>query len=63
MQNTARRSIIIVLFAALLASLIGIPVLAQTPNAGEVPRPLSVDEELQKWGVDNPDSPLIAPRE
>jgi len=63
MKNTTQRSIIIVLFAVLLASLIGIPVLAQTPDANKVPCPLSVDEELEKWGVDNPDSPLVAPRE
>lgn len=63
MKITTRRSIITVLLAVLLISLICVPVLAQTPDDQEVPRPLSVDEELEKWGVANPDSPLIAPRE
>jgi len=63
MKITTRKSVIMVLLAVLLASLVGIPVLAQTPDSEKVPRPLSVEEELQKWGVDNPDSPLIAPRE
>ncbi len=63
MKITTRRSIITILLALLLASLVGIPVLAQTPDSEKEPRPLSVDEELQKWGVVNPDSPLIPPRE
>jgi len=63
MKITTRRSIITVLLAVFLVSLICVPVLAQTPENQEAPRPLSVDEELQKWGVANPDSPLIAPRE
>jgi len=63
MKITTRRSIIMVLLVALLTSIAGIPVLAQTSDVEKVPRPLSVDEELEKWGVDNPDSPLIPPRE
>ena len=63
MKITTRRRSIAVVIAVLLVSLVGLPVLAQTPDNEKVLRPLSVDRELEKWGVANPDSPLIAPRE
>jgi len=63
MKITTLRRLIAVVIAVLLVSLVGIPVFAQTPDNEKVPRPLSVDQELEKWGVANPDSPLITPRE
>ena len=61
MKNSMRRSIATVLLTLVLVSLVCVPALALTPGNQEVPKPLSVDEELEKWGVANPDSPLIAP--
>jgi len=63
MKISTWKSYIPVLLSILLVSLVGIPVFAQTSDVEKAPRPLSVDEELEKWGVDNPDSPLIPPRE
>lgn len=62
MKITTRRSIMMVVLAVVFASFISIPALAQGPDDQKLPRPLSVDEELEKWGVENPDSPLIPPQ-
>ncbi len=62
MKSITWKNLIACTAALLVIVTFSLPVMADTHQEKGVPSPLSVEEELQTWGVANPDRTLVAPQ-